>query len=130
TLPRPLAMHAADSPFSAQPAEGRRSPRLFLFFDPLVLSVVPAGDGAALLEFGEQRSPTHSLKAELEFPIETELDEAAAYQRLPFEEGITTCGLCHQGESEAPDIDVPYAMISLAMRPMPEQRVSLTELQA
>jgi hypothetical protein len=138
TLERPLALHAVNSIFSAQPAQSRSSPRIFLFFDPLILSVVPAGAGAALLEFGEQRSPTHSLKAELEFPITGQLDAAAPYQRLPFNETgddlgeatITTCGFCHQGEEPAADIALPWARISPALKPQPNQRVPLDELHA
>ena len=32
SLARPLSLHAVNSPFSAQPAQGRRSPRIFIFF--------------------------------------------------------------------------------------------------
>ena len=125
-----LPMQAANSVFSAQPAVGRRSPRIFLFLDPLVLSVVPAGNGSQLLEFGERRGEDQSLKAELEFPITSELDTASPFARLPFDETISSCGFCHQHEVAAPEIDVPFAMISPAMRPRPAQRVPLAELQA
>ena len=52
-LARPLKMHAAVSLISAQPSVGARSPRIFLFFDGLRVSIVPAGAGAPLLEMGE-----------------------------------------------------------------------------
>lgn len=129
-LPRPLALHAIDSRFSAQPAEGARSPRVFLFFEGLTLSVVPAGPSARLLEFGEARPGDRSLKAELEFPIDAELDEGAPYERLPFDDNITTCGFCHQGETQDPTIASPHAIISPALRPMPYQRVPLSDLRA
>lgn len=130
SLAGPLPMQAVDSVFSAQPAVGRRSPRIFLFLDPLVLSVVPAGNGSQLLEFGERRGEDKSLKAELEFPITSELNRASPYARLPYDETISSCGFCHQHEVAAPDIDLPFAMISPAMRPRPQQRVPLAELQA
>src|SRR5688572_8125053 len=41
TLPRPLEVHASQSIFSAQPAAGRRSPRMFIFSGALTLTIVP-----------------------------------------------------------------------------------------
>lgn len=129
-LERPLPLQAVNSQVSAQPAQGVRSPRVFIFFEDLILSVVLDGPGAALLEFGEARGEAHSLKAELEFPVETELGAAAPYERLPYNENITTCGFCHQGEFPDPDVDLPWAMTSPALRPGAEQRVSLDVLLA
>lgn len=130
SLARPLSLHAVNSPFSAQPAQGRKSPRIFIFFPGLILSIVPAGPGAHLLEFGETRPDAQSLKAELEFPITGQLDEASPYQRVFFSETITTCGFCHQNERRDESIGSPLAMISPALRPRPEQRVLLDELAA
>lgn len=130
SLARPLSLHAANSEFSAQPAAGAKSPRIFLFFDPLILSVVPAGPGAELVEFGEQRSPTSSLKAELLFPINERLDAEAPYRRLSFAASTTACGVCHQGEKAAADVGLPLAVISPALRPLPNQHVPLTNLLA
>ena len=130
-LPHPLSINAANSVLSAQPAVGKRSPRIFLFLNDLMLSVVPAGMGSRLLEFGERRSDTHTLKAELEFPIETELDSGSPYTRLPFEGASnSSCGFCHIEQEQAQDVGHAYARISHAIRPMPAQRVSLVELQA
>jgi hypothetical protein len=130
TLARPLALSATDSVFSLQPARGAKSPRIFLQFDGLILSVVPDGDGAPLLEMGERRSATTSLKAELAFPITAELDAAAPYVRLPFDENLTNCGVCHQGEVAAQDIAQPFATISQALRPRADQRVPLERVLA
>jgi hypothetical protein len=102
---------------------------VFIFFEGLTLSVVPAGPGAHLLEFGEARPGDHSLKAELEFPIDAELGEAAPYERLPYDDNITTCGFCHQGETRDPNIASPAAVVSPALRPMPYQRVPLSDLR-
>jgi hypothetical protein len=131
-LSGPLALQAANSPFSAQPAAGARSPRLFLFYDPLVLSVVPGGSGAHLLELGERRSDNTSLKAELAFPIESEISRTAPYDRLRFNDTTTTsaCGFCHASEHRVEEIDHPFAVISQAMRPLPSQRVTLESLRA
>ena len=130
-LPRPLGVNAAQSILSAQPASGKRSPRIFLFLDPLILSIVPAGEGQHLLEFGEQRSETHTLKAELEFPIEAPLDPAVSpYTRLRFDDDHTTCGFCHAAEEPARDVAHPYARTSRGIRPMPSQHVTVTQLQA
>lgn len=130
-LPHPFSIQAVNSILSAQPAVGKRSPRIFIFFDRLILSVVPAGEGAHLLEFGERRNQTHTLKAELEFPITTELDVASSpYTRLRFDDQHTTCGFCHAEEDPADDIGHAYARISRGIKPMTSQRVSIAELQA
>ncbi len=130
SLARPLSLHAANSEFSAQPAVGAQSPRIFLFLDPLIFSVVPAGPGAELVEFGEQRSATTSLKAELLFPIRERLDAEAPYRRLEFAASATACGICHQGEKPATDVGLPLAVISPALRPLPNQHVPLAKLLA
>ena len=129
-LARPFRIHATDSVFSAQPAEGTRSPRIFLFFPGVTLSVVPEGPGAHLLELGESRGDDRTLKAELEFPIEAQLDEASPYVRLSFSDVVTTCGFCHQGEERATDVDSPLAVVSPALRPRSWQHVPLAELRA
>jgi hypothetical protein len=128
-LSRPLSLQAVDSTFSAQPAQGRGNPRVFIFYPGLTLSVVPAGPGAHLLEMGEARPENQSLKAELEFPIDGELDEAAPYHRVFYDDAITTCGFCHQGETRAEEVASPLAFVSPALRPRPYQRVPLTELR-
>ena len=68
SLDRPLHVEAAISRSSAQPAYWDRSPRLFLFIGDLVLTVVPEGSGAALLEMGEFVDETHTRKAEQVVP--------------------------------------------------------------
>lgn len=128
SLTRPLALQAVDSLLSAQPAQGKRSPRLFVFFEGLTLSIVPEGPGAHLLEFGELRGEAQSLKAELEFPITGPLDEAAAYERVYFDDDISTCGFCHQGEERALDVASPLAFVSPALAPRWDQRVPLADL--
>jgi len=129
TLPRPLELHAALSVFSAQPASGVRSPRLFLFLDPLIMSVVPDGVGRALLELGELQSETRSVKAEVEFPVRTELSQQDPFDHVLFNELATSCSLCHQQE-ERVRIGGAEAFASQALRPTAEQRVGVAELRA
>jgi hypothetical protein len=129
-LARPLAMQAVDSLFSAQPAEGTRSPRIFLFFPGLTLSVAPAGMGSHLLEMGEHRPNDESLKAELEFPISEQLDAASPFARVRYDDTISTCGFCHQGERREEAAPSPSAYVSPSFRPRASQRVPLTDLKA
>jgi hypothetical protein len=129
TLKRPLALQATASVFSAQPAVGKRSPRVFVFLSPLIASVAPDGEGRDLLELGEQRSETHSLKAELEFPITAELGPTDPYTSLRYDDRLSTCDFCHADPSPAPEPTYPYALISQAMRPIPRERVAIETLR-
>jgi hypothetical protein len=128
TLERPLAVYASESFFSAQPAVGRRSPRMFLFVPPLVMSVTPAGQGSPLLEFGEERANNTSLKAEIPFPVTAELEPSAPYDHVLVDGIFTTCSGCHGEEEEDPTIPFARAFISRAIRPSPDERVSLEEV--
>ncbi len=128
SLDRPLQMHASLSLFSAQPSNGTRSPRIFLFRDPLVMSIVPEGDGAALLEFGEQRPNLRSLKAEIEFPVASELAPSAPFDGLLFNAQLTTCGGCHADEQQESELSGVRAFASIALRPHASDRVSVQSL--
>ncbi|HKO47985.1 MAG TPA: hypothetical protein VJV79_09695 [Polyangiaceae bacterium] len=128
SLARPLQIHATNSLFSAQPAEGLRSPRIFIFQDPTLLSIVPAGDGAPLLEFGEQRPELRSLKGELVFPVSTRLEPSAPFDKLLFNPQISTCGGCHAGELQESEILGVRSFVSLALRPRPRDQVSTQSL--
>lgn len=116
SLDRPLRINATSSNFSAQPAVGERSPRLFLMRDPLVLSIALEGSGSTLLEFGEFVSETQSLKGELEFPIQDTVAPAAPFDHVVFQEDRSTrCGFCHT--IEQPYEAIPGAFVSNAFRP-------------
>ena len=128
SLARPLQVHASYSVFSAQPAQGARSPRIFLFQDPTVMSIVPEGEGASLLEFGEQRPEFRSLKAEIVFPVAAALDPSAPFDKLMFDSQITTCGGCHAGELQESEISGVRRFVSRALRPQPGDRVSVQSL--
>lgn len=130
SLARPLELNATESLLSAQPAVGRRSPRLFIFVDPLILSISFDGIGSRLLELGELRpDSTRALKAEIEFPvIDEELPIAAPFERILFLDNLTTCGGCHDDERPAADVTFTRAFESRALRPVPRERVSLESL--
>ena len=128
SLPAALQIQATQSIVSAQPAVGARSPRMFIVMDPLIASVVPAGDGARLLELGERRGDAQSLKAELEFPIEHELNALSPYERLRFNDEASTCDFCHANSEPAPGLNYPFAQISDALRPRPSERIALVRV--
>jgi hypothetical protein len=127
SLDRPLLLDAARGSISLQPGVGTRSPRLFLFVGPLIMSVVPEGRGHELLELGEQVGGNLSLKAELAFPIAEALTPAHPFDEVRAEGG-TTCGVCHGGETRAETITFAEAYVSSAFRPRTGSRVSRAAL--
>lgn len=127
-LARPLEVVASNSVFSAQPAASRESPRIFLFAPALVVSVVPEGEGARLVEFAQWMTPTRTLKGEVELPFTEPLTDDAPYTKTHSTFGVTSCGLCHRREEPHPTIDGGF--ISDAFRPAPYSLVPLTELRA
>ena len=116
SLDRPLKIFATSSTFSAQPAFGAENPRVFLFGGDLVMSVVPAGEGVKLLEFGEFVDEFQTIKGEVELPLEGELAPSDPYSRVLFEAG-TGCGLCHRNEHEVGAIGGVTQYASLAYQP-------------
>ncbi len=128
-LARPLPLHATLSQFSAQPARGERSPRLFIYFEPLIMTVVPDGIGRHLLEFGEQRAGHRSLKGELQFPLEAQVAPGEVYEQTLFDSDLTGCAFCHA--SEEPDTTVPggRGFVSQSLRPRDRERVALNFLK-
>ena len=129
-LAGPLAVDATMSSLSLQPAMGRRSPRLFILLDPLIASIVPQGVGRDLLEMSERRGETRSLKAEIVFPVTTELEHAAPFEHVLFGRDVTSCAFCHGSEAPAADISFTTAFESEAFRPLPSNRVGIDELRA
>lgn len=119
-LQRPLQVEATRSQLSAQPGT-RASPRLFFFSGDLVMSLVPDGVGRDLVEFGEVVDATHSIKAELELPIELPLGEDALFERIRLDEG-SHCAACHAQERED--------LASVVLRPEPDTLVPLDEVHA
>lgn len=128
SLDRPLRLYATRGTVSAQPAVGERSPRIFMFTGPLIGSVVPDGVGSELLEFG-QLVGLHSIKGELHFPVETPLPPEAPYQRVMFDEAVTSCAFCHRAEAPGMRVGTSTAFSSRALRPVPYERVLLSAVQ-
>ncbi len=128
SLARPLQINATHSLFRAQPARGALSPRIFLFQDPTLMSIVPEGEGAALLEFGEQRPEFRSLKAEIVFPVSTQLEPSAPFDHLLFNPQTTTCAGCHAGEQPESEISGLRTFVSSSLRPRPPDHVSTLSL--
>jgi cytochrome c553 len=129
-LAGPLAVDATQSNLSLQPATGRRSPRIFILLDPLIVSIVPEGAGQYLLEMGERRTETRSLKGEVAFPVTTTLERASPFEHVMFGTQLTSCAFCHGNEAPAPDIAFTQAFVSDAFRPVPANRVGIDELRA
>ena len=127
TLPRPLAVVATSGKSSAQPAFGTSAPRLLLMLPKLVVSVVPAGEGSKLLEFGEWIGTTRTIKGEIALPITAPLAADAPFLRVSRGSDRTTCGTCHRQEEPHPTI--PNAFLSLAFKPEPGTFVTLAELE-
>ncbi len=128
-LARPLEISATNSVFSAQPSQGPGTPRIFLFRDPNTMSIVPAGSGAPLLEFGEQRPNYRSLKAEIEFPVIAELSPTAPFERVLFSDQVTTCGVCHSAEVVESNLSGVNHYVSQSLRPFRQDLVSTAFLQ-
>lgn len=126
SLPRPLKIQSALSEFSAQPSPGQRSPRIFLFFDRLILTV------AIDQEFSEFPYPLLEMsylvdeadlittKAELKFPVLDSLSPAAPYTGLSFNDRISQCSFCHPRESILATMDeIPIYQSSMLKPTIP-----------
>lgn len=100
-LQKPLGVFAVDNAFSAQPSAGPKSPRILIMAYPLVMTVVPAGQGRFLLELSEIVDATQSVKAEIQFPIDRALVSEDAFAHLVTSAGQTDCRFCHQNEMPA-----------------------------
>ncbi len=128
SVPRPLALVATTGITSAQPANSRASPRIFLMLPALVAGVVPDGDGAKLLELGEWVTATRTLKGELELPVVAKVAPGDPFKHVLFSRPDTTCALCHRDET--PHDSIPGAFVSVAYKPQPGSFVSVESMAA
>lgn len=126
SLERPLGLELTSDVFSAQPAEGVRSPRIFVRTERLTMSVVPVGLASDLLEFGEHHESGLTVKAELAFPITLPLAPEAAFDKVLAAPGATStgCAVCHFEELEV----APGRYASTPLRPPDEMIVPLEVL--
>lgn len=128
SLPRPLSLVATTSAMSAQPADTAKNPRIFLIGPAMVLSVVPAGAGAKVIETGEWVSGTETTKGEVEVPVAAMLAPDALYRRVAQSNGSSMCSLCHRHEAPHPTLAGAY--VSAAYRPNPGEELSLSAVAA
>jgi hypothetical protein len=116
TLQHPLHVQVSSSFQSLQPSVGDRSPRIFLVFDPLVMSVVPAGVGRDAVELTVQHPGFRSVKAEIKMPTQRKLTATDPYESILLpNRAATVCSTCHSFEE--PFETIPGAFISTAFRP-------------
>lgn len=128
---RPLPVLATSSVFSAQPGRGDRSPRLFVFFDGLILSFATSGHGAHLIEFAEFIGPTTTIKAELELPLDPDtLVVEDAFTRVQDEDRGSVCRLCHRNEEPVSEALYAGAFASDALAPEVRTILELDEVRA
>ena len=125
---RPLKVNLTLSSLSAQPAVGRTSPRVFIFYGDLVISIVPEGKGAYLLEASFMYTDSTSLKAEYEFPISQKIEYAYPFDRIKTDSAVngegTVCRTCHNDESLDNAASVPGAFTSVAIKPESSMSIS------
>lgn len=124
-LQPPLKVFATNSSFSAQPAQGNSSPRIFILKDKLVLSVVPAGSGRTMLELGESSS-SQSFKGEIQFPVESTVTLSQIADHLSGGATVTSCASCHFAESKPSYQGQGPIYLSNILRPDESQRVGQT----
>lgn len=128
-LDRPLRMYASQSSASIQPSSGPENPRIFIFLQPLILTVTTDGPGAKRLEISSLKPGDNlSTKAELNFPVISELEPVTPYTNVYTNNG-TSCRACHGLEVPDPAVTSAAAFISNALRPLPASEVDLNYLQ-
>lgn len=123
SLDRPLAVAATRSAQSAQPSSGEENPRLFITRDAMILSVLPEGPGADRLEFALDVGDGLSVKGELAFPIDAEIDAMEPYAQIRRNPG-TSCGACHDREQHWETVNDVAMFASEALQYPPEDDVS------
>lgn len=102
SLERPLEVYLTSSGLSAQPAPNARSPRTFLIRDQLILSVVPDGASASVLELSFRTSPGRAIRAEIPFPLSADVTAASMIQHVQIGR-FSMCGGCHTNEFRTAD---------------------------
>lgn len=130
SLKGPLKVFAVNNGFSAQPAVDQASPRIFILKDKLVLSVVPAGTGRNLLEFGELNGTLDSFKGEVQFPVTDTVTIDTIMSHISETTSTSTCITCHSSERKAPYRSLGNLFVSRFVRPNESQRVQYPYLRA
>lgn len=105
-LSRPLSLYMTSSDRSLQPSPGARSPRTFIVFEPMVMSIVLDGPAKIALELGYRTSPSRSVKTEILFPLTTDVTFDNIFDEV-LSGRLTKCGACHTGETITFHPDLP-----------------------
>ena len=127
-LEKPLKVLATSSQLNGQPAEGARSPRIFIINAGLILSVVPAGVGSNRLEMSESAPYPQSIKGEVIFPVLTAVSTSVAYSTIRSGNG-TSCASCHQSETPVSNDSTHFGAFASEKRyPDPFFAVSIQSL--
>lgn len=130
SLKGPFKVNATASEFSAQPAFGVEAPRIFLFYSPLLISVVPAGEGAKVVEVSDRTGPEESVKGEIPFPVTENIASDLPYLHIKYDQGDgTVCGTCHFSEVIAPSPYPPSAYVSRYLLPAAAYDVTAKEIE-
>lgn len=127
-LEAPLKIYAVNNQASAQAAASFESPRIFIFNQNLILSVVPDGDGKDFVEMSEVVGIFRSIKAELKFPINDIIVSGDAFRSIINNQGVSTCRGCHDNAEVANQITTGPAFITDMVLPDPNKRVPATNL--
>jgi hypothetical protein len=129
SLPRPLSLVASLSATSLQPAVDSNTPRIFVMYDGLSLSVVGGGDGENAVEFGQWVTPTRTLKGEIRWPVMRPVAPERPYQGLVDPgQTVSSCGFCHQ--SEEAHATIPGAFVSAALAPGGLNELAIEDVRA
>jgi hypothetical protein len=130
-LSRPLDVYMTSSDDSLQPSPGPRSPRTFIVFEPLVMSVVFDGPARIALELGYRTTATRSIKTEILFPLTTDVTSTNLFDEVKSGEEATRCGACHTGEVQTVNPDLPVDVFeSDILTPFDFEEVDVTSLRA
>jgi hypothetical protein len=129
-LSRPLSLYMTSSDQSLQPSPGARSPRTFIVYEPMVLSIVLDGPARIALELGYRTSASRSVKTEILFPLSTDVTFANVFDEV-VSGNLTKCGNCHTGETVTFHPDLPVDVFeSDIIAPFEMYEVDLAALRA
>jgi hypothetical protein len=138
-LDRPLTLYMTESDQSLQPSPGPRSPRTFILYEHLEMSIVLEGAASFTLELGyrpqpQDQIPERSIKSEILFPISRDVLPEGFFDRIQRDFGgsrTTVCSNCHNGEELNASEEFPNGVFeSEVIDPYTVYEVKLETLQA
>jgi hypothetical protein len=130
-LSRPLDVYMTSSDDSLQPSPGARSPRTFIMFEPLVMSIVFEGPAHIALELGYRTTPTRSIKTEILFPLTSNVTSANLFDEVMAGDEATRCSACHTGEVQTVNPDLANDVFeSDILTPFDFEEVDIESLRA